>query len=231
VDELILFKELKPPVPEVAPIQARARTRVVHGLRANRPQGRRFSLRAGPAAIRPSRRRLALGAAAALTAAAAAVVVPTVLPGGGTSALTTRAWAVEPAGHGTVRVTVREVLNPSGLERALRAEGIPAYVQFVPGVVKRKGNVYMAPACRYNGNEPPFDVSARDSSRVFSVPPEAQSDRISFLIHPAAIPAGTAVLIYVEGTLSAVPDKTGWSTFADGFTLVRIGSYLGRCVL
>jgi hypothetical protein len=74
-----------------------------------------------------------LGAAAALTVAAAAVVVPAVLPGGGPPAVTTRAWAVEPGGHGTIRVTIRQLHDPAGLQRALRAEGVPAYVRYLPG--------------------------------------------------------------------------------------------------
>ena len=53
MDELTLFTELKPPVPEVGPIQAQARARVVDGLRANRSRGRRFALRAGPASASP----------------------------------------------------------------------------------------------------------------------------------------------------------------------------------
>ncbi len=98
-------------------------------------------------------------------------------------------------------------------------------------VVKRKGNLYVDPGCHYTGNQPPLSVSAREFGRVFTIPAAAQSTRISFFIHPAAIPAGSAVLIFVEGTLSAVPGKDGWTTFADGFTLVRIGSRPSRCVV
>ena len=63
----------------------------------------------------------------------------------------------------------------------------------MPGVVKRKGNLYVDPGCHYPGNRPPLGVSAREFDRVFTIP-TAQSSRISFFIHPAAIPAGTAVL-------------------------------------
>ena len=127
--ELTLFTELKPPVPEVGPIQARARARVVDGLRANRSRGRRFTLRADPASARPRRRRLALGLATVAVAACAATVVPSVLLGGRSTTLVTSAYAVTRGADGTVSVTIYDIATAadgSRLQRALRAEGVPA---------------------------------------------------------------------------------------------------------
>jgi hypothetical protein len=227
MDEITLFAELAPAPPTAADGAAardRARARLAVTLAgppsrtgAGRGTGQWFS-----------RRRILLGAVAGLTAAAAAVVVPAVLPDGGPPSVTTRAWAVEPAGHGTVRVTVRELLDPAGLERALRAQGVPAYVQFLPGTVRRKGNLYVAPVCRYTRNGAPLRVSPRESQRVFTIPSDTQSSRISLFIHPAAIPTGTAVLIWIQGTPPLEQHQDGWSNFADDFALVEIG-HLPHC--
>jgi hypothetical protein len=149
VDELTLFTELKPPVPEVAPIQVRARARVVDGLRENRSRGRRFTLRADPDhTFRPGhwpRRRVRLAAAAAIvavTAGAAAVTTPLLRSGAGSQAqpgLSQPAhspakadWVVQRQPSGDFTVTLHELGHPAALQRALRASGISAYVFTVP---------------------------------------------------------------------------------------------------
>lgn len=80
--------------------------------------------------IRTSRRRptlIGLSAAAALAAALAAVtvIVPIVRGPGGAPA----AWAVEGTSDGNVTVTVRRIWDLEGLERQIRANGIPAVVR------------------------------------------------------------------------------------------------------
>ena len=93
-----------------------------------------------PMAIRTSRsRRLAVPvlvgvAAAALAAAVALALIPgsPAAPGyrGGQGRTTLAAWSVIKERHGLIKVTIRELRDPAGLERTLRAAGVPANVRF-----------------------------------------------------------------------------------------------------
>ena len=79
---------------------------------------------------------------------------------------------------GTVLVTFRELRDPAGLQRKLRADAIPATVTFL-GQLPR--------ACR------PYPASYELLSRVFA---ERHAGRHAVLaIHPSALPRGTGVEI------------------------------------
>ena len=85
---------------------------------------------ARPAATPRHRVRTAALAACALAAAGAAVAVPAVLPGGGPGSVVTAAWAVTRGPGGTVKVTFGRTLRDfAGLQHALRADGVRAYVR------------------------------------------------------------------------------------------------------
>jgi len=96
---------------------------------------------AQPPGARQSRRRryafLSLIGVAA-TAAAAAVTLA-LLPGspaapghrGGQGRTTLAAWSVIKEQHGLLRLTIRELRDPAGLQQMLRAAGVPANVRFV----------------------------------------------------------------------------------------------------
>jgi hypothetical protein len=80
-------------------------------------------------------RRRVPGLAAALAVAAGAVVAVTALaPGHHQPArppgVQLAAWTVVKQSDGTVSVTIRELRDPAGLQRTLRADGIPASVTF-----------------------------------------------------------------------------------------------------
>jgi hypothetical protein len=90
-----------------------------------------------------ARRRKRLPALAILTAAAAglaAAVTLALVPGGPAGRPRTApggpaqlaAWSVTRQPGGLVVVTVRELRDPAGLWRMLRADGVPANVRFVP---------------------------------------------------------------------------------------------------
>ena len=70
----------------------------------------------------PRRGRWIAAGAAALAAMAAAVAVAL---GGGAAA-----YAVEPGAHGTVTVTIHDLSDAAGLQRELRAAGVPAVVKY-----------------------------------------------------------------------------------------------------
>jgi hypothetical protein len=216
--ELSLFTELKPPVPEAGPIQARARARVVDGLRANRSRGRRFALRAGLVSGQRGRRRLALGLSAVAVAACAATVVPSVLLGGHTSTLVTPAYAVTRGSDGTVSVTIYDIANGSdaaNLQRALRAEGVPALL-WAGGISKPPAP---EPICRPRTSDvEPQKVQEAVVRTEFNghlfgpgdgaivvlpahlTPAERASYKkdpgLRFIIHPSAMPSGSVLYIW-----------------------------------
>lgn len=82
----------------------------------------RVAANPGPAARRPRRGRLVLAGTGgtAVVAAAAAVALS-----GGASA-----YAVESSGNGSVTVHIRDLSDASGLQRELRAAGVPAVVKY-----------------------------------------------------------------------------------------------------
>jgi hypothetical protein len=82
-----------------------------------------------------ARRRLPTVAAGALAVAAAAVLAVTVLQpagrqGGRPLPAQLDAWTVTKQVNGTITVTVRQLRDPQGLQRTLRADGVPASVTF-----------------------------------------------------------------------------------------------------
>jgi hypothetical protein len=72
----------------------------------------------------PRRRPMLIGLSAAAALATAMVIAP--IDRGPSSA--PAAWAVEPTANGNVTITVRRIWDLDGLERQLRANGIPAVV-------------------------------------------------------------------------------------------------------
>jgi len=78
-------------------------------------------------AVRARRRipRVAGAAGAAGAAVAAIALLPASQP-----AVHLAAWTVVKRGDGTVYVTINELRDPAGLQRTLRADGVPASVTF-----------------------------------------------------------------------------------------------------
>jgi hypothetical protein len=102
-----------------------------------------------------TRRRIPAIAAVLAVVAAAAIAVTMLLPGHPPSRpVQLAAWTVVKQADGTVYVTIRELRDPAGLQRALRADGIPASVTFAgqPNPACRtyrfRHGVYVAPIFR-----------------------------------------------------------------------------------
>ena len=138
-------------------------------------------------------------AAAAGTAFALAALLPIGPAPGQLSGAQLAAWTVTRQADGAIQVTIRELRDPAGLQRTLRADGVPASVTTI---------AQANPACR------PYPAGPALRARVFSqtfefvrpsappqpgVPPQSGLVLI-LLIHPAALPAGTGVQISASFT-------------------------------
>jgi hypothetical protein len=123
-----------------------------------------------------ARRRIPGIAGALAAAGAAAPAVAALLPAGHQAnrqpPIQLAAWIVVKHADGTVVVTVRQLRDPAGLQRTLRADGVPATVTF-SGQEPR--------ACRNY----PLDPALLHRIFSFNQPP--------LVIHPSALPDGTGV--------------------------------------
>jgi len=77
-----------------------------------------------------ARRRIPGAAGALAVMAGVAVAVAALLPASHQPTAQLAAWTVVRQADGTVSVTIRELRNPVGLQRRLRADGVPASVTF-----------------------------------------------------------------------------------------------------
>ena len=222
MDEISMFAELRPAPPAEADadaIRAVVRGRLTSVLseadpaaHGQRPQARRSS--AGPRRS-PVRRRVLIGGGLAAAAAAAAIAVPAWLPGAGDTVMA-KAWAVERYSDGTVTVAVSQQFNdPAGLQRALAADGITAFVALHREITGQKAGgrtTWYSHDCDYtNLDYAPLDVQravVAEGKNTVSSPPSVFDLYPTFIIHPAAMPQGAALLI--AGWRS--PDGTGGAT-------------------
>jgi hypothetical protein len=206
MDELTLFRGLRPDPPDLALVQARVRDRVLGGLSPDRPR---------------RRRRLALGLSAVAVAACAATVVPSVLFGGHSSTLATQAYAVTRTADGTVTITIYDIASAAdaaGLQRALRQEGVPAIVWIGPFQNDSPGNpICQAPVGNLESQKiqdavvsTDFDGKVAGPGDIFVyllparlTPAERaslkQDKGLRFIIHPSAMPSGS--VLYIRNVL------------------------------
>jgi len=183
--------------------------------------GEQMATSAGDIITRVRRRRLRYGLAAA-AAVVAAVTALTVLPGSGshgggngTTPVRLAAWTVSVRPGGGIRVTIRDLRNPAGLQRQLRADGVPATVRFT-SQIPRPCLYYPEPARH------PF----RLLDRIFPQNSQAGGQTV-FTINPAAIPAPIGLWINVSPP-TAQPGRHGRRSieFSASWTLVYAS---GRC--
>jgi hypothetical protein len=128
-------------------------------------------------------RRRAAGLAGALAVGAAAVAAVTALGPAGhqpshRGGIRLTAWTVVRQADGTIEVTLRQLRDPAGLQRTLRADGLPAAVTFtgqLPGSCQR------------------LVVGGDVIKQIFSG--RQAGGYPVMIIHPAALPAGAGVAI------------------------------------
>ena len=182
--------------------------------------GEQMARPVGDIIARARRRRLRQGLAAAATAAViAAVAVPALLPGnGGNGASPARlaAWTVTTEPGGKLTVTIRELRDPAGLQRRLRADGVPATVRFT-GQTPRSCLYYPLPPKQ----------SFRLQAMIF---PQAShpSGHTAFTINPTAIPARIGLWLTLSSPATqTAPDGLRSTEFSATWALVYAS---GHCL-
>jgi len=153
-----------------------------------------------------ARRRIPALAGGVAAVAGAALAVASLLPGTHQASHqpTARlaAWTVTRQADGTIRVTIRELINPAGLQSKLRADGVPASVTLTG---------QQNPSCRRYPASPALLASVLSQAYEVlpplhqgppaSTPGKALSLVVVMLIHPSALPSGTGVQLATTFTL------------------------------
>lgn len=147
-------------------------------------------------------RRFALPALIGVAAAAvAAAVVLALVPGppaarahhGGQVGTTLAAWTVIKLRHGVLQVTIRELRDPAGLWSLLRADGVPANVQFLHHDFMATTSTHDLPkGCR----NPRMSDRANAELQVKVMPVDPLPLRgVAINIRPSAIPHGIGLYL------------------------------------
>jgi len=135
------------------------------------------------------RRRRVYGVAGALAVVAASAVAVSVLAGPSHQqprppAVRLAAWTVTTEPDGIVAVTIRDLRDPAGLQRALQAHGVPASIRFHPSGGPVSSCV----------TEVPSRLAAIEQ-RVFVQPPATRGGGALLYIDPAAVPKTDKIAI------------------------------------
>ncbi len=205
MDELKLLEDFRAAVaPPDDEVLARARARVL-AASFRRSRGR---------SANPRRRvrwpQLAVSGAAI---AALAVTLSIAAPGGADGTFVTKAWAVERNPDGTVTVTMdQQIQDPAGVQRALREDGVSAYVQ-VNATVKGPQDVELTCSYAHLDKAPAAVQKAVITSNRIPVESNGTSQE-SWTIHPSAMPPGSSILFadWVSSAFSAVLNPSVLST-------------------
>lgn len=230
MDEITLFAGLKPPPPDdLADLRARTRARLDTALGApsewtvegaepatwagSAPGGLRrlrSALQPRTASGHRRRRRLVLGLSAVAVAVCIATAVPSVLLGGGG----VPAYAVTRNPDGSVNVTISNIADAAdatGLQQALRAEGIQALVWAGTEDQTPPNNpLCQAPASNLEPRTVqqavvhgyPLTVPAGGTSMVPTGTADKDPGGVGFIIQPAAMPRGS--VLYFSRVLEKV---------------------------
>ncbi|MGO9783307.1 MAG: hypothetical protein ACLPKE_01855 [Streptosporangiaceae bacterium] len=133
-----------------------------------------------------ARRRIPTVAGALGAAAAVAFAVSAALPAGHPASgphAQLAAWTVAKQADGNIQVTIRELRDPAGLQRTLRADGVPASVTFTG---------QQDPACQ---GYPGGGSQSQRRQLLTSVAGLAAGPDV-MVIHPSALPSGAGLQIY-----------------------------------
>ena len=162
-----------------------------------------------------SRRRIpgmvaAAGAAAAMAAVAVSVALPASHPAVTSPAAShpadrpgvrLAAWTVTRQASGSIQVTFREAADAAGLQRTLRADGVPVSVTFT-GQQNPACRPYSSPSSQAFG---PFGpgTGPLGGARFRHNPKDAYATPHALVIDPAALPSGAGLQISTSGAPGA----------------------------
>ena len=90
------------------------------------------------------------------------------------------AWTVAKQANGDIKVTIRELSDPSGLQSTLRADGVPAKVSSL---------AQHDPSCR------PYPQTQALFKSIYQAQKATGSGNTILIIHPSALPSGAGVQI------------------------------------
>jgi hypothetical protein len=90
------------------------------------------------------------------------------------------AWTVAKQANGDIKITVRQLSDPSGLQSTLRADGVPANVTFL---------AHPDPSCQ------PYPQTQALFRNIYPDQKAAGSGDTVLIIHPSALPSGAGVQI------------------------------------
>jgi hypothetical protein len=90
------------------------------------------------------------------------------------------AWTVAKQADGDIKVTIRQLSDPSGLQSTLRADGVPASVTSLG---------QHDPSCR------PYPMTQALFKSIYQAQNAAGSGNTILIIHPSALPSGAGVQI------------------------------------
>jgi len=139
-----------------------------------------------------------------MTATAAIVAVAAfalLLPGSGARSqrapsVKLAAWTVIDEPGGKIGVTIRELNDPAGLQRRLRADGVPVTIRYRPDSGGRRVAERSLHLCLFR---PGGDRLFATMSRILPIR-SLPRGQIAFTIKPSAIPAGLGLWIEIETT-------------------------------
>ena len=100
------------------------------------------------------------------------------------------AWSVTVGPGDTVMITIRQLYDPAGLQRALRADGVPARVEFQPGEPSDTPPLPRGCAAPAMSDEANADLQGK----ILGMGPNAGAG-IALTIHRRAIPAGLGIFL------------------------------------
>jgi hypothetical protein len=205
MSEITKLRELRP-APSAAGLEEMrraARERFVAGTRSRRAR-RRWGMPV-----------LAGGLAAAVAATGAAALALTGGPvavrgqqatAGHARTVVTAAWTVHEDADGTVTVYLRQYTHPAALQQTLQADGINAIVRAMPVAFPANPPPFTRPVCNYALTDmaPAAVQRAVLTFRGLGHP-------AVFIIHPAAMPRGSALFLrFIAGLPASFKnDNTG----------------------
>ena len=166
-------------------------------------------------------RRFFPGVAAALAVATGvALAVSTLTPASHQPATHLAAWTVAKQADGTVSVTIRQFRDPAGLQRELRADGVPASVIFNPRLPRGAPfrdlfHVKNNPCQAYSGGQGQL-LKVVGGGRPSGGLREGSTVSV---IHPSALPSGAGVQFIATPNTGYLDSST--KRFALGVLLVQ----------